>query len=68
MREFSSLAREKTGCAENAGQANAAKFCQALFGVAPEGLNAIDMAPVSGKFIVVMVDAVMLIASITNQS
>ncbi len=31
-------------------------FCQAQFGVAPEGLNAVDMTTVSGKFIVVMVD------------
>jgi hypothetical protein len=30
--------------------ANAAKFCQAQFGVAPEGLNAVDMTTVSGKF------------------
>src|SRR6476659_3103190 len=55
--------------------ANAAKFCQAQFGVAPEGLNAVkgytpqprletavDMTTVSGKFIVVMVDAMVLIA------
>src|SRR4029077_18878797 len=38
------------------------KFCQAQFGVAPEGLNAVDMTTVSGKFIVVMVDAMVLIA------
>ena len=43
--------------------ANAAKFCQAQFGVAlREGLNAVDMTTVSGKFIVVMVDAMVLIA------
>ena len=42
--------------------ANAAKFCQTQFGVAPEGLNAVDMTTVSGKFIVVMVDAMVLIA------
>ena len=35
---------------------------QAQFGVAPEGLNAVDMTMLSGKFIVVMVDAMVLIA------
>ena len=30
--------------------ANAAKFCQAQFGVAPEGLYAVDTTTVSGRF------------------
>lgn len=42
--------------------ANAAKSCQMQFGVAPEGLNAVDMRTVSGKFILMMVDAKVLIA------
>jgi hypothetical protein len=42
--------------------ANAAKFCQAQFGVAPERLDAVDVTTGSGKFILVMMDAMVLIA------
>lgn len=41
---------------------HSSKFCQAEFCKAPEGFDSVDMAAASGEFIVVMVNAIMLVA------
>ena len=42
---------------------NAAQFCEAEFGKAPEALDAIDVIFSAGELVSVMVDAVVLVAA-----